>query len=188
MTSSSTGPVGMGQERKRGSKGRFVKSTDTAERDAEAARLRTDGLSYREIAKQLGFADESGAYMAAGRALDATRRDGGDKLKAYEIERLDVLYRAALDVLRREHLAHGNGRVVERLNPATGRIETLRDSGPELAAIDRLLKIQERRAKLEGIDSPTRHSVDADALGREILAMLNAPATGGEVAGHDGDG
>lgn len=179
----------VGRDRVRGARGQYVKSADTAERDAAAARLRTDGLGYQEIADRLGFTSAGTAHEAARRALEATRREGGEELRKYELDRLDVLYQAALAVLRREHLAHGNGRVVERLNPATGQMETLLDSGPILAAIGKCLDIQARRAKLMGLDAPTRHSVDADALGREILAMLQqAPASGPDPDRIDTDG
>lgn len=180
--------------------GKFVPSADTAERDAEAARMRTDGMTYKEIAKALGYASEGTAYDAAHRALTATRRDGGEDLKRVELDRLDMMYQAAMGVLRREHLAHGNGRIVYKecnsdhaeTHPAVSIMDcrgiALHDSGPELAAIKTLLDIQGRRAKLEGLDSPTRHSVDAEALGREILEMLRGASGGraGEV-GSDGE-
>ncbi|GAA2395473.1 hypothetical protein GCM10010404_61300 [Nonomuraea africana] len=43
-----------------------------------------------------------------------------------------------------------------------GRGEPLEDDAPVLAAIDRMLKIQERRAKLLGLDIPVKQLVGGD--------------------------
>jgi hypothetical protein len=45
---------------------------------------------------------------------------------------------------------------------------------PVLQAIDRLLKIQERRARLLGLDAPTQHRVNVlseDAIDAEIARL-----------------
>jgi hypothetical protein len=52
--------------------------------------------------------------------------------------------------------------------------EPILDDGPTLSAIDRILKIQERRAKFLGLDAPQRHEVvSVDAIDAAI-ADLNA--------------
>jgi hypothetical protein len=53
------------------------------------------------------------------------------------------------------------------------------DYGPVLAAIDRLVKIAERRAELRGLDSPQRTEITIDDLDRQI-ALLTA-----ELASND---
>ena len=62
--------------------------------------------------------------------------------------------REAWDVLQRNHVVVSQGRVVE-LDGVP-----IPDDAPVLAAIDRLLKIQERRAKLLGLDAPTQSRVE----------------------------
>jgi len=131
--------------------GRWVKDIESAERDAEAARLRATGLSYSDVARQLGFADESGAFRAATRAMRAIAEPARE-LRAIELARLDFALQAAWKVMTMVHVAVSNGRVV--LHPETG--EPLRDYGPVLAAIDRVVRIGERRCKLLGLDAPTK--------------------------------
>ena len=140
-------------KRTHGGNGRFVRTLTTAERDAEAARLRTRGYSYQQIADELGWVSRGDAYRAVQRVLADTVKEAGDEVRAIELARLDGLHVAAMDVLEREHVTVSNGRIVV-LGDAP-----LPDDGPVLAAIDRLLKIQERRAKLLGLDAPTKQAI-----------------------------
>lgn len=159
----------------RGGNGKFTADPDTAERDAEACRLRARALSYAEIAKRLGYVDESHAHRAVQRALKATVQEASDELRAVELKRLDGLYRLALKVAERAHVTVSNGRVVH-----LGDLP-LQDDAPALAAIDRLLKIQERRARLLGLDAPVKHEVrNVDAVDAEIEQLVARLAAGGQ--------
>jgi len=129
-------------------KGRFVRSLDTAERDAQAARLRSQGRTYREIAEELGFASRGAAHDAVARALHAVVKDDAEALRAREAERLDGLYEEALAVLEREHFAHSHGRLVY---DADGR--PLLDDGPKLAALREMRQIRESYRRLHGLDA-----------------------------------
>lgn len=149
----------------RGGKGRFERSLETATRDAEAARLRTRGLTYRQIADKLNMAGPGKAYEAVRRVLAETTQEAADDLRMVELERLDLMYQAALKVLETEHLTISHGRVIYRDDNG----KPLADDGPVLVAIDRMLKIQERRAKLLGLDAPTKANVTvSDAITTEI--------------------
>ena len=141
-------------KRTHGGNGRFVRTVDTAERDAEAARLRTRGYSYQQIADELGWVSRGDAYRAVQRVLADTVKEAGDEVRAIELARLDGLHVAAMDVLERKHVTVSNGRVVSLDGSGP-----LPDDGPVLAAIDRLLKIQERRARLLGLDAPTKQAI-----------------------------
>jgi hypothetical protein len=191
----------------RGGNGRYARSTETVERDAEAARLRARGMSYPAIAKALGIFDESGAFKAVQRALQATLQEPSAAVRAVELKRLDDMWTAALGVLERLHVTVSNGRVIHvrvdgtgTYNEETGHWEgadwvALADDAPVLAAIDRLLRIQERRARLLGLDAPVKHEVrNADGIDAEIeqlMAKLGggrqgtapAPATPGDPTG-----
>jgi hypothetical protein len=124
---------------------------EQVERDARAVELRRSGLNYRQIAAQLTVA-VSTAHDMVRRGLTDTVAESNDEVRQLELVRLDHLYRAALGVLGKRHLIVSNGRVA--LHPETG--EALLDSGPILQAMDRLIKIMDRRAKLLGLDAPTR--------------------------------
>ncbi len=172
-----------------GPNGDFVATVETAERDAEAARLRGRGLSYRAIAAQLGI-DVHTAHDAVKRALAAIRGEGAPEALALELERLDTslqrldkMQAAAEAVLERRHVHVSGGKIVVQVteyardgegnilldedgNPKAENVEQLEDDAPVLAALDRLVKIEiERRAigesrrKLLGLDAEQKVSV-----------------------------
>lgn len=146
---------------------RFTRSVDDAETRAEAARLRAKGWTYARIAEHLGYAMPASAYNAVKQVLQETVQEAGDELRTMERERLDRMAEAAWAVLERQHVMVSNGRVVSLEGTP------LPDDGPVLQAIDRLLRISESRRKLEGLDAPSRVSVEADALGAEIAHILD---------------
>lgn len=134
-------------DRPRSGRGRFTRSIDTAQRDADACRLRTRGATYQQIADQLGYANRGDAHHAVSRALKAAVAEPADEVRALELARLDAMYEAAMGVLERRHVTVSNGRVITLDN------EPLEDDAPVLQAIDRLLRIQARRAALLGLDA-----------------------------------
>jgi hypothetical protein len=136
----------------RGGDGKFTRTPEGAERDAAAAKLRGNGLSYRAIASQLNM-DVSSAHAAVQRALREIVEEPAEDVRRIELERLDTMYEAAMGVLERQHVTVSNGRVVCLDD------EPLPDDGPVLHAIDRLLRIAERRAKLLGLDSAQKVDV-----------------------------
>lgn len=160
----------------RGPDGAFIDTLESAQRDAEAARLRSRGLSYRQIASELGYFDGSGARKAVQRALAAIRAEGAEEVRQLQLQQLDYLTTKALEVLERHHVTVSNGRLIKVDD------QPLEDDGPVLQAIDRLLKIQERRAKLLGLDAPTQHQVvTLDAIEAEIARLTAQFADGVEA-------
>lgn len=157
MASSKPDPVKRGH----GPDGRFVTSEATALRDAEACRLRTRGMGYLQIAKELGFADASGAHQAVQRGLQAIRQESAEDVRRIELERLDGLLDMAREIAEAAHPTVSAGKVLD-----------VPDNALRLAAMDRLLRIQERRARLLGLDAPQRISVDAENIGREIGELI----------------
>lgn len=153
--------------------GRYVRTLEGAERDAEACRLRTTGLSYRAISDQLGYGGATHARDGVERALAAVVAEPAEQLRTLELERLDALQAEAWAVMTREHLTVSGGKIVMVEGP-DGVEAPLGDDAPVLKAIDRIVKLMERRAKLLGLDAPTRLSVDAETLGREIGELLDA--------------
>jgi transcriptional regulator with XRE-family HTH domain len=136
------------------SRGGFVKTADDALKDAEALKLRSEGLTYREVAERLGI-NTSTAYRRVENALRAIPADGVDEMRQLEGERLDKLHAALWD------------RALEG----------------DLQAIDRLLTISNRRAKLFGLDAPTRQvnelqsfstaEINAEVRRLELLLQTN---------------
>lgn len=139
----------------------------TAEKKAAALKLRKDGYSYDEIGKMLGMS-AMWAWKLATRAIREIYKDKAEDLVRMELQRLDDMQLEVLAVLRADHVVINSGCVVQVnvrdengmlvMDQVTGlpKAEPIKDDGPRLAAIDRLLKIQERRSKLLGLDKPTK--------------------------------
>ena len=95
------------------------------EKQVKALELRKAGVTFEEIAKTLGYAGPSGAFRAVDSALEKTLQEPADKLRQIEWLRLEQMQRALWPTAL---------------------------SG-DLGAIDRLVRIMERRARLLGLDS-----------------------------------
>lgn len=164
MATSSGGHTGQ----PRSGRGRFTRSPTTAQRDAKAVAMRAAGATYDQIAQALGFSSRSVARRAVERALVETCREPADALRTLELERLDTMSRRAWVILQGPYPLVSAGRVVT--DPATGK--PLDDYRPVLAAIDTLLRISERRAKLLGLDAPTKvQALSMDAVDAEIARL-----------------
>lgn len=116
-----------------------VKASD---KQLTALRLRKAGVSYLDIAQQLGYRGASGAHAAVKSALKRTLQEPADELRNLELERLDAMLMGIW-----QQCQNGNQ-----------------------GAIDRALRIMERRAKLLGLDAPTRQ--DFTSGGQPILVNV----------------
>jgi len=115
-----------------------------AEKQVNALELRKAGAGYRQIADKLGYAGPSGAYSAVEAALAKTLQEPADALRKLELERLDTLWLALYPVMH---------------------------SGDQ-GAIAHGIKIMERRAKLLGLDAPTKVA-PTDPTGELPYAMTS---------------
>jgi hypothetical protein len=103
---------------------------DIEDRRAKALELRKGGSSYRAIAKKLNT-DVATAYKdvdVALKSLVQMNTASATELREIELERLDAMLLSISDNLKSGHLG----------------------------AIDRALRIMERRARLIGLDAPTQ--------------------------------
>lgn len=164
--------------------GQFTRDPETVVRDAEAARLRSRGLSYRQIAAQLDM-HPSSAYEAVKRAMaDIIAEPAADAI-AFELDRLDAelvrlddLYRKVEEVLGREHVTVSQGKLVTMDDG-----DTVPDDDWILKAVDRLVKIDESRRRngesrrrLLGLDQPAKTQVSG-GLTYEIVGVDPAQLT-----------
>jgi predicted transcriptional regulator len=129
--------------------------TAKAERAVKAQRaleLRVAGLSLAQIGAELGVTEKSASRYVCDALTKLSEQSLADaeQLRTLELERLDRLQRAAELVLSRNHVHVSGGKVI------VDEGHKLIDDGPVLHAIDRLLRIGERRAKLLGIDAPAK--------------------------------
>lgn len=104
-----------------------VKSIAKTDKHRQALELRKAGASYEVIAEKLGYSHPSGAHKAVSSALQKTLREPADDLRNLELDRMDAMMLALWTQARQ-----GNQ-----------------------GAVDRILRIMERRAKLMGLDAQT---------------------------------
>lgn len=150
----------------RGPDGRFVRTLKGAKRDAEAAQLRSRGMSFRAIASELGYSNPGTAHAAVSRALAAVVAEPAAEVREHMVAQLDYLTEKALEVLEAQHVVVQQGRIVYQGD------KPLTDNAPVLDAIQTLLKIQERRAKLLGLDAPKKVEViTLDWLDAQIAGL-----------------
>lgn len=98
---------------------------DNLERTLQALDLRRKGYSYVQIAAIMGYAYASGAEKAVRRALKYVIREPAEAVRKLELDRLDSMLQAIWPRVQRG----------------------------DLLAMDRALRIEERRAKLLGLDT-----------------------------------
>jgi hypothetical protein len=124
-----------------------ARTVDSVEWHRRAVELRTQGRTYQQIADELGVS-VGGAHVAVTRYLEETRaisREGAEEIRRLELDRLD--------------------RILSTIGPQA--------EGGDLAAVDRVLRLQERRAHLLGLDAPKASSVTVDARPDVVKALMN---------------
>lgn len=153
--------------------GRYTRTIDVAQRDAEAARLRARGYSYRKIAAELGI-EVSNAYEMVRRALREVVAEAAEDARQMELERYDAilerlegLEETVKAVLSRKHYVFSNGRLMY-LNPDDP--EPLEDDDVVLRAVvqlrgleDQRLKVSVARAELLGLKIPVKQEIELNA-------------------------
>lgn len=160
---------------------RFTRSPATAANDARAAQLRAEGMTYQQIADELGYRGKNSAMEAVRRAVRDACATAGKDLIDLEVARLEAMYDKVLDVLEKDQPLVSHGRIVYGEDG-----NALIDEELKLKAVDRALRARESFRKLLGLDAPSRVSVEAEQLGREIGRLLDA-ALGPDEDGPGGD-
>lgn len=101
---------------------------EAKERAKKALELRKKGMRYEAIAQQLGYSSRGNAHKAVMKELNLLAKEcleEAAQVRDLELQRLDALYLKAWEAVE----------------------------GGDLPAIDRCLRIMERRAKLLGLDA-----------------------------------
>jgi len=118
------------------------------ERERRAITLRMAGATYRQIGEELGVSGQA-AWGSVDRALRRVAKhtnEDAEKLRRIELRRLEKLHLLVW-------------------KEALGKDTKIK---ARYAAIDRCLKIAERRARLMGLDSP--QAVDVTSGGKSLPA------------------
>ena len=117
------------------------------QRQTQALELRKAGLTYNEIATRLGYNSYQAAYKAVKTALKQLAEQtshSANELRTLENERLDRLHTIAWQQATQNR---------------------------DLAAVDRAVRISERRAKLYGLDLNEKRQADAATQQAELTAQ-----------------
>ena len=117
------------------------------QRENDALAMRTRGCTYDQIANALGISRQ-GAADCVKRSLAALKTDTEEKaeeVRDLELRRLDRMLQIA---------------------------EGAAESG-DISAIDRVLRIQERRSKYLGLDAPAKAEIKSETTARVDLGVLD---------------
>lgn len=151
----------------RGKNGQYLRTLEGATKDAVAAGLRASGTSYKVIAAKLGYANESGAHKAVQRALASVPVEDVTELRALEAARLDALTEKVWGVLNTKYPHEVAGRMIVDQND-----KPVGDPAVILAAVDRLARISDQRARLLGLNAPApRAPAEPKPSGLELTAQ-----------------
>ena len=135
---------------------------ETLKRETQVLELRAQGWTWQRIADATGYANASAAYNAFDNAIKRTMQPASDEVRTLELERLDRF----LSYL---------WTAIEQGDPA---------------AIDRGLKIMDRRAKYLGLDAPTKSQVEVTTfeggteIDREIARLTHLLREGSGAPNH----
>lgn len=163
--------------------------TEQAKRlQAALLRLRRDqpDMTYQELGDHLGIT-RSYAMTQLKRALKAIIQEPAEDLIKMELARLDYLQTEVIKVLKSFHVVVNqgsvvrdvvedeNGQILVDINTGQPKTKRLEDTGPKLAAVDRALKIMERRARFLGLDktsNPEKEGLTPEEFAAKILKTV----------------
>lgn len=162
-----------------------AEKAQVAARRAKLVEYRRQKRPYKEIYEELGYGSPESAAKDFTRALQESIAAQHVEVEVYREEQileLEYLAEEAHKILRSEHFqVSQSGKIVE--HPDTG--QPLPDPGPVLAAMDRLVKILDRVAKLRGLDAPKRWEVvTIDAIDAAIADLNKQVAAARSEAGE----
>lgn len=128
---------------------------------------RREGVSFPDIAEEFGMT-QGYIYKLYKKALKEIIVEDVQEVRKLELLKLEELEKEVMRVLGGYFPLVNSGQVVRDvvdgpdgqplIDPQTGNVVTqrLQDVGPKLAAIDRAVRLMERRARLLGLDAPAK--------------------------------
>jgi hypothetical protein len=142
----------------------------------EILKRRLQRQPFRQIADEMGL-DVSRVHQWYTEVMREVPEALASVHRQEQLDILDRMTTKALEVLDGVHFAHSNGRVVVWYdNPEDKQGKPLTDPAPVLAAIQTIVRIEERKAKLLGLDSPIKvtGSLEVTAADIELAGLIQA--------------
>jgi len=141
--------------------GKSKVNPDTVDKEKKVLELRRGGLTFDLIAQRLGYASASGAHKAYMSACKRIVYEDVVEVRKSEMDRLDIAQAAIW------------GDLTDTVNV---------DAGTRARLVLALIKIMERRARLLGLDMPTKAQVEVSIYDRDtiddevkrLVAILNS--------------
>ena len=141
--------------------GRSKVKPETLEKERKVLEYRRGGLTFDLIAERLGYASASGAHKAYLSACNRIVYEDVVEVRKSEMDRLDIAQAAIW------------GDLTDTINV---------DANTRARLVLALIKIMERRARLLGLDMPTKAQVEVSIYDRDtiddevkrLVAILNS--------------
>jgi len=141
--------------------GRSKVKPETLEKERKVLEYRRGGLTFDLIAERLGYASASGAHKAYLSACNRIVYEDVVEVRKSEMDRLDIAQAAIW------------GDLTDTINV---------DANTRARLVLALIKIMERRARLLGLDMPTKAQVEVSIYDRDtiddevkrLVALLNS--------------
>lgn len=128
--------------------GRSRVKPETLEKERKVLEYRRGGLTFDLIAERLGYASASGAHKAYLSACNRIVYEDVVQVRKSEMDRLDIAQAAIW------------GDLTDTVNV---------DAGTRARLVLALVKIMERRARLLGLDMPTKSQVEVSIYDRDTI-------------------
>lgn len=135
----------MSAEQSRDGNNRFRRANTEVEHDAEAARLRGEGLSYKAIGERMGCSKGT-AFARVHRAFRDTLAEPAEQARAVELARLENAHDTLIELLSHPKVTAAH------IIQIAERIRTLSES----------------RRKLLGLDAPQKVALTTEAIDAEL--------------------
>lgn len=149
-----------------------AETATVAARRVKLLEYRTQRRPYPTFYKELGYASVNAARRDFNRTVESNLAEVQTSVEVWRetmLMELDDLAAEARTIMDITHYSVTQGGKVAR-HPETD--EPLRDYGPNLAAMDRLLKIQDRIAKITGCEAAMKIEVlTIDDIDQNIRAL-----------------
>lgn len=158
---------------------------ESVAKDAEVVALVNAGKTLAQIAGMWGVSTPT-IWRRFHRALERVPVKGVEEYRAGQIARLAAARQAVIEVLTAKHVVVSNGHIVSEINgtypaedengephPKAGEPiygDPLVDDGPVLAAVDRLVKLDDQEAKLLGLYAAVKVEQDT-TLRYEVVSV-----------------
>lgn len=171
-------------------------ATETQRMRAAVMEGRIKGWSFPRCAMELGIS-QGWAYKLYKDAMRQIVEPGVKEVRDLELARLDGMVEECYNILNSEFYLVNGGKVVRDVvvdddgkvvldDDQQPKFMRVRDYHIKLAAVDRLVKLSERRARLLGLDAPTKTALTDPTGEKEAeLVQFYLPDNGRDASPQD---